>query len=84
LDALGALSVACHEAITKEDPTTPTTILSLICSACKKKLKKYRESAFSCLEKVSKRLVVASYAKILRSIMISKTANNAVLTQHFG
>ncbi|CAD5319602.1 unnamed protein product [Arabidopsis thaliana] len=52
LDALGALSVACHEAITKEDPTTPTTILSLICSACKKKLKKYRESAFSCLEKV--------------------------------
>ncbi|XP_010474525.1 PREDICTED: proteasome-associated protein ECM29 homolog [Camelina sativa] len=52
LDALGALSVACHEAITKEDPTTPTTILSLICSACKKKVKKYRESAFSCLEKV--------------------------------
>ncbi|CAA7019605.1 unnamed protein product [Microthlaspi erraticum] len=52
LDALGALSVSCHEAITKEDPTTPTTILSLICSACKKKLKKYRESAFSCLDKV--------------------------------
>ncbi|CAN8246973.1 unnamed protein product, partial [Cochlearia groenlandica] len=52
LDALGALSVSCHEAITKEDPTTPSTIVSLICSACKKKLKKYRESAFSCLEKV--------------------------------
>ncbi|XP_023639453.1 proteasome-associated protein ECM29 homolog isoform X1 [Capsella rubella] len=52
LDALGALSVACHEVITKEDPTAPSTILSLICSACKKKLKKYRESAFSCLEKV--------------------------------
>ncbi|CAA7058763.1 unnamed protein product [Microthlaspi erraticum] len=52
LDALGALSVSCHEAITKEDPTAPTTILSLICAACKKKLKKYRESAFSCLDKV--------------------------------
>ncbi|KAL1208896.1 hypothetical protein V5N11_010573 [Cardamine amara subsp. amara] len=52
LDALGALSVSCHEAIVKQDPTTPATILSLICSACKKKVKKYRESAFSCLEKV--------------------------------
>ncbi|KAF3545684.1 hypothetical protein DY000_02010565 [Brassica cretica] len=52
LDALGALSVSCHEAITKEDPKTPTVILDLICSACRKKVKKYRESAFSCLEKV--------------------------------
>ncbi|XP_024006382.1 proteasome-associated protein ECM29 homolog isoform X1 [Eutrema salsugineum] len=52
LDALGALSVSCHEAIANEDPKTPTIILNLICSACRKKLKKYRESAFSCLEKV--------------------------------
>ncbi|CAH2033513.1 unnamed protein product [Thlaspi arvense] len=52
LDALGALSVSCHEAISNEDPKTPTIILSLISSACRKKAKKYRESAFSCLEKV--------------------------------
>lgn len=66
LDALGALSVSCHEAITNEDSTTPTTILSLICSACRKKVKKYRESAFSCLEKVSKDYRVAAYCAKLR------------------
>lgn len=74
MDALGALSVSCHEAITKEDPKTPTVILDLICSACRKKVKKYRESAFSCLEKVSK--VAANYAKM-------KRCDNAVLTQRY-
>ncbi|OMP08278.1 Armadillo-like helical [Corchorus olitorius] len=54
LHAIGALSKSCHEAITKEDPVLPGTILSLVSSACTKKVKKYREAAFFCLEQVIK------------------------------
>ncbi|XP_010521564.1 PREDICTED: proteasome-associated protein ECM29 homolog isoform X1 [Tarenaya hassleriana] len=54
LDALGALSTSCHKSISTADPTTPSTILSVVSSACGKKVKKYRESAFCCLEKVIK------------------------------
>lgn len=54
LHAIGALSKACHEAISTEDPTIPGTILSLVSSACTKKVKKYREAAFFCLEQVIK------------------------------
>ncbi|KAK9274184.1 hypothetical protein L1049_018998 [Liquidambar formosana] len=54
LYAIGALSMSCHKAISTEDPTTPNTILSVVSSACTKKVKKYREAAFSCLEQVIK------------------------------
>uniref|UniRef100_A0A7N0UGU9 Proteasome-associated protein ECM29 homolog n=1 Tax=Kalanchoe fedtschenkoi TaxID=63787 RepID=A0A7N0UGU9_KALFE len=54
LDAVGALSSSGHEDIYANDPTAPITILNSIMSACRKKVKKYRESAFSCLEQVIK------------------------------
>ncbi|KAK6235429.1 hypothetical protein SCA6_010766 [Theobroma cacao] len=54
LHAIGALSTSCHEAISTEDPALPGTILSLVSSACTKKVKKYCEAAFSCLEQVIK------------------------------
>ncbi|XVF04907.1 hypothetical protein REPUB_Repub05bG0125300 [Reevesia pubescens] len=54
LHAIGALSTSCHEAISSEDPALPGTILSLVSSACTKKVKKYREAAFVCLEQVIK------------------------------
>ncbi|MFQ6631673.1 hypothetical protein Gotur_008433 [Gossypium turneri] len=54
LDAISALSVSNHKAISMEDPALPGTILSLVSSACTKKVKKYREAAFSCLEQVIK------------------------------
>lgn len=53
LYALGALSASCHKAISAGDPNSPNAILSLVSSACSKKVKKYREAAFSCLEQVS-------------------------------
>ncbi|KAH1090696.1 hypothetical protein J1N35_017953 [Gossypium stocksii] len=54
LDAISALSVSNHKAISMEDPALPGTILSLVSSACTKKVRKYREAAFSCLEQVIK------------------------------
>ncbi|XP_050283087.1 uncharacterized protein LOC126723567 [Quercus robur] len=54
LNALGALSASCHAAISTGDPASPNAILSLVSSACTKKVKKYREAAFSCLEQVIK------------------------------
>ncbi|TYI10267.1 hypothetical protein ES332_A09G131000v1 [Gossypium tomentosum] len=54
LDAISALSVYNHKAISMEDPALPGTILSLVSSACTKKVKRYREAAFNCLEQVIK------------------------------
>lgn len=54
LGALAALCTSCHEAISSSDPATPNAILSLTVSACSKKVKKYREAAFCCLEQVIK------------------------------
>lgn len=54
LQAIGALSMACHRAISAEDPATPNSILTLVSSACTKKVKKYREAALSCLEQIIK------------------------------
>ncbi|KAK6925530.1 Proteasome component Ecm29 [Dillenia turbinata] len=54
LDAIAALCKSCHEAIVAHDSSTTNAILNLIMSACKKKMKKYREAAFSCLEQVIK------------------------------
>ncbi|KAK9169653.1 hypothetical protein Syun_001793 [Stephania yunnanensis] len=52
LFAIAALCKSCHRAISAEDPTAPSAILSVISSACGKKIKAYRESAFSCLKEV--------------------------------
>ncbi|CAN6695106.1 unnamed protein product [Malus baccata var. baccata] len=52
LDAIAALSVSCHKAISSDDPSTLNEILSIVSSACTKKAKKYREAALTCLEKV--------------------------------
>ncbi|CAM8919803.1 unnamed protein product [Rhodiola kirilowii] len=54
LDAVGALSSSGHKDISANDPNAPITILNSTMSACKKKSKKYQESAFSCLEQVVK------------------------------
>ncbi|KAB2615279.1 proteasome-associated protein ECM29-like protein [Pyrus ussuriensis x Pyrus communis] len=51
LDAIAALSVSCHKAISSDDPSTLNEILSIVSSACTKKAKKYREAALTCLEK---------------------------------
>ncbi|KAK9123336.1 hypothetical protein Sjap_012938 [Stephania japonica] len=52
LFAIAALCKSCHRAICAQDPTAPSAILSVISSACGKKIKAYRESAFSCLKEV--------------------------------
>ncbi|CAL5425499.1 unnamed protein product [Camellia sinensis] len=54
LNALAALCTSCHKAISASDPATPNAILSLTASACTKKVKKYREAAFCCLEQIIK------------------------------
>ncbi|KAF9665771.1 hypothetical protein SADUNF_Sadunf16G0158400 [Salix dunnii] len=54
LYALGALSSSCHKAISSENPATPDAILNMVSSACMKKVKKYREAAFSSLDQVIK------------------------------
>ncbi|KAK3025960.1 hypothetical protein RJ639_040934, partial [Escallonia herrerae] len=50
LSALSALCTSCHEAISNSDPVGSKAILSLVSSACRKRVKKFREAAFSCLE----------------------------------
>ncbi|KAI3990039.1 hypothetical protein MKX01_013525, partial [Papaver californicum] len=54
LHAIGALCTACHKSISIEDPATPNAMLSAVSSACTKKLKTYREAAYSCLQEVIK------------------------------
>lgn len=54
LNALSALCAACHEAIFATDPDAPTAILDFLLSACNKKVKDFREAAFSCLEQTIK------------------------------
>ncbi|KAI5667802.1 hypothetical protein M9H77_17655 [Catharanthus roseus] len=50
LNALSALCTACPKAISIADHHAPTAILNIILLACSKKVKKYREAAFCCLE----------------------------------
>lgn len=54
LYAIAALCRSCHIAIASGDPSAPNAILNVVTSSCTKKLKKYREVAFSCLEEVVK------------------------------
>ena len=58
LDAIGALSKSGHKAISSYDPAIPHAILSVVSSACTKKVKKYREAALSCLEQVNVSLLL--------------------------
>ncbi|KAL5580309.1 hypothetical protein UlMin_012751 [Ulmus minor] len=52
LDAISSLSKSNHKAIFKTNRGLPISILTLVSSACSKKVKKYREAALSCLEQV--------------------------------
>lgn len=52
LNAIGALSKSCHKVISVDDPAIPNAVLSVVSSACTKKVKWYREAALSCLEQV--------------------------------
>ncbi|KAJ0985238.1 hypothetical protein J5N97_003594 [Dioscorea zingiberensis] len=52
LYAVASLCSSCHVAISSEDSATPNAILSLISSACTKKVKSYREAAFLSLRQV--------------------------------
>ncbi|OWM69124.1 hypothetical protein CDL15_Pgr025311 [Punica granatum] len=54
LSAMGALSKACHKAISAEDPSAAGAILNQLLSACTKKVKKYREAALLSLQQVIK------------------------------
>lgn len=54
LHALAALCSSCHKSVSACDCATPAIILDLLLSCCTKKVKKYREAAFCCLEKVIK------------------------------
>ncbi|XP_077218029.1 ARM repeat superfamily protein isoform X2 [Tasmannia lanceolata] len=52
LYAIAALCTSCHKAISAEDPAAPSNVLTAISSACTKKVRSYREAAFSCLQQV--------------------------------
>ncbi|XP_020113729.1 proteasome-associated protein ECM29 homolog isoform X2 [Ananas comosus] len=52
LHALASLCSSCHEAISAEDPAAPNVVITAISAACAKKIKSYREAAFSCLQEV--------------------------------
>ncbi|KAG1338330.1 hypothetical protein COCNU_04G006360 [Cocos nucifera] len=52
LYAIASICSSCHDAISAGDSATPTAILTAITSACSKKVKSYREAAFSCLQQV--------------------------------
>ncbi|KAL5708464.1 hypothetical protein ACHQM5_019256 [Ranunculus cassubicifolius] len=54
LFAVAALCTSCHKAISLDDPTMPNAIIDVISSACSKKVKVYREAAFTCLQEVIK------------------------------
>uniref|UniRef100_A0A9I9EHT9 CCHC-type domain-containing protein n=1 Tax=Cucumis melo TaxID=3656 RepID=A0A9I9EHT9_CUCME len=44
LDALGAISTACHKLISIVDPAMPNAIVNLVSSSCSKKAKKFRSN----------------------------------------
>ncbi|KAK9053492.1 hypothetical protein SSX86_030126 [Deinandra increscens subsp. villosa] len=54
LEALSSLCTYCHTSISAADPATENAILSLVTSACNKKVNKFRDAAFHCLDKVLK------------------------------
>ncbi|KAI7731341.1 hypothetical protein M8C21_033512 [Ambrosia artemisiifolia] len=54
LEALSALCTSCHTTISAADPAIENDILSVVTSACNKKVKLFRDAAFRCLDKVLK------------------------------
>ncbi|KAJ9537257.1 hypothetical protein OSB04_029990 [Centaurea solstitialis] len=54
LEALSSLCTSCHTAISAADPSCEGAILSVVTSACSKKVKKFRDAGFQCLDKVLK------------------------------
>ncbi|KAH9316636.1 hypothetical protein KI387_025263, partial [Taxus chinensis] len=54
LEATAAICKACHNAISPNDPISPDALVTVVSSACTKKKKSYRDTAFLCLEKIIK------------------------------
>ncbi|XP_024961967.1 proteasome adapter and scaffold protein ECM29 isoform X1 [Cynara cardunculus var. scolymus] len=54
LEALSSLCTSCHTAISAADPSCESAILSVVTSACSKKVKRFRDAGFQCLDKVLK------------------------------
>ncbi|XP_076926250.1 uncharacterized protein LOC143589348 isoform X1 [Bidens hawaiensis] len=54
LEALSSLCTSCHTAISAADPTIENDILNIVTTACNKKVKKFRDAGFRCLDKVLK------------------------------
>ncbi|XP_058196346.1 uncharacterized protein LOC131312529 isoform X1 [Rhododendron vialii] len=80
LCALADLCTSCHEAISSSDPATPNAILSLTVSACSKKVKKYREAAFCCLEQVIKAFKNPDFFSVVFPLLFDM-CNSTTLTK---
>lgn len=80
LYAVASICSSCHDAISAEDPSTPTVILSAITSACLKKIKSYSEAAFSCLQQV---IAAFSNPDFFNSVfpMLYEVCSQAVVTK---
>ena len=70
LNAIGSLSKSCHKAISSDDPAVPNAILSVVYSACAKKVKIYREAALFCLEQVITRFHFDSRSLLLHVYLL--------------
>ncbi|XP_044479857.1 proteasome adapter and scaffold protein ECM29-like [Mangifera indica] len=77
LYAIGAISTSCHKAISIADPATPLAILNMVSAACTKKVKKYREAAFSCLDQVVKAFGDPEFFNIIFPFLL-EICNSAV------
>ncbi|XP_024047567.1 proteasome-associated protein ECM29 homolog isoform X4 [Citrus clementina] len=78
LYAIGSISTSCHKAISAEDPTTPFAIVDMVSSACRKKIKKYREAAFSCLEQVIKAFRDPKFFNIIFPLLFEMCGSTAL------
>ncbi|KAH9741797.1 ARM repeat superfamily protein [Citrus sinensis] len=73
LYAIGSISTSCHKDISAEDPTTPFAIVDMVSSACRKKIKKYREAAFSCLEQTMFNMGESQQKMLLSPVLTNLT-----------
>ncbi|KAH9741789.1 ARM repeat superfamily protein [Citrus sinensis] len=78
LYAIGSISTSCHKDISAEDPTTPFAIVDMVSSACRKKIKKYREAAFSCLEQVIKAFRDPKFFNIIFPLLFEMCGSTAL------
>ncbi|XP_052205851.1 uncharacterized protein LOC127810408 isoform X2 [Diospyros lotus] len=81
LYALAALCTSCQKAILANDPTTPNAVLSLMASACTKKVKKYREAAFICLEQVVKAFKNPDFFNMVFPSLFEMCSNSSAPTK---